>query len=153
MRRLPMRRLSHAQRVSGLPIMRPSLVPFWSGVTFIQFPIGFSRFDELFDLPSVLGLLMAGEQPVAVPDNVIAELRKREINGVIAGRTPARLLFQQGERVRIAHGAFTNEQGIIERIPDVSIQDIDPDTRLRLTIDIFGRPTPVDLSAWQIEKL
>ena len=43
--------------------------------------------------------------------------------------------------------------GKIEQVPDVASEDIDADTRLRLTINIFGRPTPVELAAWQIEKL
>ena len=63
------------------------------------------------------------------------------------------MIFKVGERVRVAHGPFTSFQGIVERIPDVAIEDIDADTRLKLAIDIFGRFTPVELAAWQIEKL
>lgn len=152
MHRVPQRRLSHAQRLSGAVLMRSRVVSFLPGVVFVQFPAGFSRAGELFDLPSVFGLVCIGEHPAAIADTHIAALRSREVEGVIAGRTPARMIFKKGEHVRVAHGPFTTFPGIIEEVPDVAIEDIDADTRLKLTIDIFGRATPVELFAWQIEK-
>ena len=153
MHRVPRRRLSHAQRSSGAVLMRPRVVSFLPGTVFIQFPPGFARAGELFDLPSILGLLSIGETPAAFADAEICKLRAREVGGVIAGRTPARMIFRVGDQVRVTHGPLSTFPGIIEQVPDVAIEDIDGDTRLKLAVEIFGRATAVELSAWQIEKI
>ena len=90
--------------------------------------------------------------PASIAGEIVESLRSREVDGVIAGRTPAAMIFKIGDEVRVTHGALSMLQGIIERVPDVTIQDIDADTRLKLTIEIFGRATSVDLAAWQVEK-
>ncbi len=154
MRPVPRRQLSHAQRISGVIIMRPRAGPLLAGVVFTRGdPDNRASWRDLFDLPSIRGFVCAGDRAIAFPHAVIISLRAREIDGTIAGRTPARMIFKIGERVRVANGPFTTFPGIVEQVPDVAIEDIDPETRLRLTIDIFGRPTNVELAAWQIEKL
>lgn len=193
-RRVPRRSLSHAQRNSGVTLMRPRKVALFPGVVFFRGEPKGSRlvvkhgvhirgvgpisagdieiinhgWDDIFALPSIAGFICCGDQPLRVPDESrtiknekgepvnlpgIAELRAREINGMIAGSTPARMIFRIGEHLRVTDGPFTTFTGIIERVPDVAIQDIDADTRLRLLVDIFGRMTPVWLKAWQVEKL
>lgn len=178
-RPVPRRKLSHAQRASGAVILRPRDVPFLAGVVFVRGePMGHRRsmsvalprdvrigdrfaceaatpldWDDVFELRGVLGFVASGDAPVQIADAAIAQLRAREVGGVIAGRTPARMIFRVGEKVGVTHGPFTMSEGTIAQVPDVAIEDIDGETRLKLTIDIFGRSTLVELSAWQIEKL
>jgi hypothetical protein len=181
MRPVPRRKLSHAQRSSGIVIMRPRNVPFIAGIVFARGSLrgnveSFVRrpdrhlelgeriapqdtkrravtWEDVFDFPGLLGFVSNSDQPGAVLAFELDELRGREVDGVIAGRTPARMIFKLGEEVRVSHGPFMSFNGIVEQVPDVAIEDIDADTRLKLTIDIFGRSTPVELAAWQIEKL
>jgi hypothetical protein len=181
MRPVPRRKLSHAQRSSGIVIMRPRNVPFIAGVVFARgrpagaveqvrwrpshhFKLGDKvdpadiqrrpvTWEDVFEFPGVLGFITNTDAPGAVLAFELDELRGREVDGVIAGRTPARMIFKLGEEVRVSHGPFMSFNGIVEQVPDVAIEDIDADTRLKLTIDIFGRSTPVELAAWQIEKL
>jgi hypothetical protein len=181
LRPVPRDKLSRGQRASGVVIMRPRNVPFIHGVVFARGrPQGvvetFKRrpahhfvpgerveagdlnqrtvaWDDVFAFPGLMGFLSNTEDPGLVLTFELDELRGREIDGVIAGKTPARMLFRTGEEVRVAHGPFTTFSGIIVEVPDATIEDIDADTRLKLTIDIFGRATPLTLSAWQIEKL
>jgi transcription antitermination factor NusG len=153
MRAVPRRQLSHAQRNSGNAIMRARCAPFIPGVVFTRMEPGYPRQEEIFERTKILGFICVGEHAAVIGAAVIDELRAREVNGAISGRTPARMLFRIGERVRVSDGPFTTFTGLVVEVPDIALEDIDADTRLRLTLDIFGRATKVELSAWQIEKL
>jgi transcriptional antiterminator NusG len=53
--------------------------------------------------------------------------------------------FEVGETVKINDGPFLNFSGVIE--------EIDPERgKLKVTVNIFGRNTPVELEYWQVEK-
>jgi transcriptional antiterminator NusG len=53
--------------------------------------------------------------------------------------------FDVGETVKINDGPFLNFSGVIE--------ELDPEKgKLKVTVNIFGRNTPVELEYWQVEK-
>ena len=53
--------------------------------------------------------------------------------------------FDVGETIKINNGPFLNFSGVIE--------EIDPERgKLKVTVNIFGRNTPVELEYWQVEK-
>jgi transcriptional antiterminator NusG len=53
--------------------------------------------------------------------------------------------FDVGETVKINDGPFLNFTGVIE--------ELEPEKgKLKVTVDIFGRKTPVELEYWQVEK-
>ncbi|MBL6967237.1 MAG: KOW motif-containing protein, partial [Desulfobacteraceae bacterium] len=61
-------------------------------------------------------------------------------------RPKPRYSFEEGDEVRVIDGPFTNFQGVVEEMkPDKE--------KLRLLINIFGRPTPVELDFIQVSKI
>ncbi len=54
--------------------------------------------------------------------------------------------FEEGDPVKIKEGPFENFDGVVEEItPDKGM--------VKVVVTIFGRPTPVDLEYWQLEKI
>lgn len=56
-----------------------------------------------------------------------------------------KVLFEMGEAVRVKEGPFTDFHG--------NVEDVNYDkSKLRVSVSIFGRPTPVELDFNQVEK-
>lgn len=152
MRPLPLRKLSARQRASGVQIMRPQVVPFFPRYVFVRFDMARNNWREIFKFAGVGGMICEGNLPVWVSDNLIASIRKREVDGAVPGKTLARVIFEIGDEVRVIDGPFASFPGIVENTLNLSIEDLDVDTRIRVAVNIFGRATPVDLELSQIEK-
>jgi len=54
--------------------------------------------------------------------------------------------YQKGDKIKVTNGAFINFEGNVDEIiPDKGM--------VRIITTIFGRPTPLELEYWQIEKV
>lgn len=91
----------------------------------------------------VLGFAGTKDRPVPMRakevDGLLAQVREREET------IKPKISFEVGDKVKVADGPFQNQNGIVE--------EIDPERgKLRVSVSIFGRDTPVDLEYWQVEK-
>ena len=59
--------------------------------------------------------------------------------------TKVKIDFHSGEVVKIKEGTFESFQGSIEAVDESS-------GKISVLIEIFGRPTPVELDYWQVER-
>jgi transcriptional antiterminator NusG len=72
-------------------------------------------------------------------ESMLAQIRERE------DKVKPKVSFEVGETVKVADGPFQNQSGVVE--------EIDPDRgKLRVSVSIFGRSTPVELEYWQVER-
>jgi transcription termination/antitermination protein NusG len=53
--------------------------------------------------------------------------------------------FEKGEHVRVKEGSFENFEGTVEEVhPEKGM--------IKVTVMVFGRPTPIDFEYWKVEK-
>jgi transcriptional antiterminator RfaH len=117
---------------------RPPLFP---GYCFILIELGWyaARWT-----PGTLGLIMAGTgTPARVSDEVIAEIRKREVRGLIELPRPS--AFRPGDRVRILRGPFTDHLAIYSNMR--------PRERVEVLLRLLGGEHRVILAKQDIEAL
>ncbi len=91
----------------------------------------------------VIGFV-GGENPAPLRQKEIDEIRARI--EAATGKEVPKVQYSLGEEVKITDGAFANLTGRID--------EIDPDRgRLKISVSIFGRFTPVELEYWQVQRI
>jgi transcriptional antiterminator NusG len=91
----------------------------------------------------VIGFV-GGDRPTALLDSDIREIRERI--EATSGQEVPKVQYETGEEVKITDGPFLNLTGRID--------EIDPTRgKLKVSVSIFGRFTPVELEYWQVERL
>jgi len=94
------------------------------------------------DTPGIIGFV-GGDRPTPTSADEIASI-KSQISDSEDTERP-KVQFDVGETIKINDGPFLNFSGVIE--------EIDPEKgKLKVTVNIFGRNTPVELEYWQVEK-
>ena len=93
-------------------------------------------------IDGVIGFI-GGERPAEVEPEEIESIKAAVSDS--ADTEKPKVNFEIGETVKINDGPFLNFSGVIE--------EIEADKgKLKVTVDIFGRKTPVELEYWQVEK-
>jgi transcriptional antiterminator NusG len=91
----------------------------------------------------VLNFAGAKDHPIAMRAKEV-EAMLSQVRDKDEGAVP-KIAFNLGDTVRVADGPFESQNGTVE--------EIDPERGvLRVSVNIFGRSTPVDLEYWQVEK-
>jgi transcriptional antiterminator NusG len=94
------------------------------------------------DTPGIIGFV-GGDRPTPTPADEIDSI-KAQISESEDTEKP-KVHFDVGETIKINDGPFLNFSGVIE--------EIEPERgKLKVTVNIFGRNTPVELEYWQVEK-
>ncbi|MGH7996842.1 MAG: transcription termination/antitermination protein NusG [Opitutaceae bacterium] len=94
------------------------------------------------EVAGVIGFV-GGEHPAALQQSEIDEIRARI--EAASGKEVPKVQYGVGEEVKINDGPFANLTGRID--------EIDPERgKLRVSVSIFGRFTPVELEYWQVQR-
>ena len=96
------------------------------------------------DLKKVSGFLGPQGKPSPIAESEVQKILGNMEESV---SNPANsVIFSIGEQVKVSDGPFASFNGLIEEIDEDK-------SRLKVSVSIFGRPTPVDLDYTQVEKL
>ncbi len=91
----------------------------------------------------VTGFLGAQGKPQPMRDSEVNAILNRVEEGIEAPRNLIR--FEIGEMVQVSDGPFEGFSGMVEDVDEGH-------SRLKVTVSIFGRATPVELEFTQVKK-
>ena len=117
---------------------------FFPGYILVNMEMNEETYSFVRKIPGVTGFLGAGKKPIPLsPTEVDNILKKTEET---KHKPSPKTIFEKGEQIRVKEGPFMNFNGTIDEIyPDKG--------KLKVSISIFGRSTPVELEYWQVEKI
>ena len=95
------------------------------------------------NIQKVTGFLGTAGTPVPVPEKEIDKIMGRIKEGSLVPKT--QVSFDVGEQVKVCEGPFASFSGLVEEVDEER-------SRLKVSVSIFGRPTPIDLEYSQVEK-
>ena len=117
---------------------------FFPGYVLVKMEMNEDTWHLVKDVPKVLGFIGGTrDQPAPITDKEANAILQRVEEGV--DQPKPKVLFEPGEVVRVKDGPFTDFNGVVE---EVNYEK----SRLRVSVLIFGRSTPVELGFDQVEK-
>ena len=116
---------------------------FFPGYILVEMELNDDTWHVVKDTRQVSGFLGSGNKPRPVPQSQVDQLRRQIEEGI--ERPKPKVLFEVGEAVRVIDGPFASFSGVVEEADEEQ-------GKLKVSVSIFGRPTPVELEYVQVEK-
>ncbi|MFV2055422.1 MAG: transcription termination/antitermination protein NusG [Thiohalomonadales bacterium] len=117
---------------------------FFPGYVLVNMEMNDDSWHLVKEAPKVLGFIGGtGDRPTPISEKEANNILQRVQEGV--EKPQPKVLFEPGEMVRIVNGPFNDFNGVVEEV------DYDK-SRMRVSVLIFGRSTPVELEFAQVEK-
>jgi transcriptional antiterminator NusG len=118
---------------------------FFPGYILVQMEMNDRTWHLVKNTPKVTGFVGGahGRKPPPISEKEVKNILQQMQEGV--EKPKPKVLFEIGEAVRVREGPFTDFHGTVE---DVNYDK----SKLRVSVTIFGRATPVELEFGQVEK-
>lgn len=117
---------------------------FFPGYVLVEMDMDDESWHLVKSTPKVTGFVGGtSTKPTPISEKEVDKIMQQMQEGVEKPRP--KVLFETGEMVRVKDGPFTDFNGTVE---EVNYEK----SRLRVSVTIFGRATPVELEFAQVEK-
>ena len=117
---------------------------YFPGYVLIKSEMDNNIYHMIKNIKRVSGFLGTKGIPVPVSDKEVEKILGQIKDGVAQPKSGVD--YSVGEKVQVVDGPFASFTGMIEEIDEEK-------ARLKVSVSIFGRPTPVDLEYNQVEKV
>ena len=117
---------------------------FFPGYVLVKMVMSDDVWHIIRNTPRVSGFLGSRNKPQPITEAEAQRIMKQMSEGVERPRTAVD--FEVGEQIRVTDGPFASFIGFVE---DVATEKM----RVKVSVSIFGRSTPVELEFSQVEKI
>ncbi len=117
---------------------------FFPGYILVKMEMNDDTWHIVKDTPRVSGFLGSHNKPQAISEREVKRIMEQIEEGI--ERPQEQVYFEIGEQIRVIDGPFASFVGVVEEIDNEK-------TRLKVSVSIFGRYTPVELEFNQVEKI
>ena len=117
---------------------------FFPGYVLVKMEMDDETWHLVKEVPKVLGFIGgSSDRPAPITDREADQILNRVQEG--ADKPRPKVLFEPGEVVRVIEGPFNDFNGVVEQVNYEK-------SKVRVAVQILGRPTPVELDFGQVEK-
>lgn len=116
----------------------------YPGYVLVKMDLSDETWNMIKQVPKVTGFLGGSGRPVPITEKEAMAILQQVEEGV--ARPKSTLSYEIGENIRVIDGPFNSFTGSVEEV------DVEKG-RLKVSVSIFGRATPVDLDFTQVEKV
>ena len=118
---------------------------FMPGYVLVRMDMTDRGYHAITSINRVTGFLGPQGRPMPMRDSEVNQMLNRTTETGEAAAPRNLIRFEVGENVNVTDGPFEGFSGMVEEVDEAS-------GRLKVTVSIFGRPTPVELEFTQVSK-